>query len=77
MYKQKDLGHGLEKSVRGTRSADAPKFVLPSPNLQCYKGSIEYSGAKAWNSLPKPLKLIPNYLSFKNKIHKELLNTVN
>ena len=77
MFKRKDLGLYLETPARETRSADAPKFVLPTPNLQCYKGSIEFAGAKAWNDMPTSLRLTPNYLSFRNKIHRELLNTVN
>ena len=77
MYKQKELGLNLVVNGVNTRSAGAPKFVLPSPNLQCYKGRIEYSGAKAWNSMPIEYRLIPSYKSFKAKIHKELLDTVN
>ena len=77
MYKRKDLGLYLQTPARETRSADAPKFVLPTPYLQCYKGSIEFAGAKAWNDMPTSLRLTPNYLSFRNKIHRELLNTVN
>ena len=76
MYKRKEMKHNLDVPLIGTRSADAPRFVLPNPNLQCYKRSLEYSGAKAWNTLPKELKLIPNYLSFKNQIHKRLMDTV-
>ena len=77
MYKRKELKHNLDTPRICTRSADAPKFILPTPNLECYKRSLEYSGAKAWNTLPKELKLIPNYLSFKNQIHKRLMDTVN
>ena len=76
MYKRKELKHNLDVPVIKTRSADAPRFILPNPNLQCYKRSLEYSGAKAWNNLPKELKLIPNYLSFKRHIHKKLMDTV-
>ena len=76
MYKQKELGVNLVDNGVNTRSAGAPKFILPSPNLQCYKGSIEYSGAKAWNSMPTRYRLIPTYRSFKAKIQKELLDTV-
>ena len=76
MYKRKELKHNLDVPIRCTRSADAPRFILPTPNLQCYKRSLEYSGAKAWNNLPKELKLIPNYLSFKRQIHKRLMDTV-
>ena len=76
MYKRKDMTHNLEVPIKCTRSADPPKFKLPTPNLECYKRSLEYSGAKAWNTLPKELKLIPNYLSFKNQIHKKLMDTV-
>ena len=76
MYKRKDMKHNLDTLIKWTRSADAPRFILPTPNLQCYKRSLEYSGAKAWNNLPKELKLIPSYLSFKNQIHKKLMDTV-
>ena len=76
MYKRKELNHNIDVPVKCTRSADAPRFILPTPNLQCYKRSLEYSGAKAWNELPKELKLIPNYLSFKREIHKRLMDTV-
>ena len=76
MYKRKDMKHNLATPLIHMRSADAPKFTLPTPTLQCYKRSLEYSGAKAWNNLPKELKLIPNYLSFKNQIHKRLMDTV-
>ena len=76
MYKRKELKHNLDVPLKCTRSADAPRFILPTPNLECYKRSLEYSGAKAWNNLPKELKLIPNYLSFKNQIHKRLMDTV-
>ena len=76
MYKRKDMKHNLDIPIKCTRSADAPRFILPTPNLQCYKRSLEYSGAKAWNNLPKDLKLVPNYLSFKNQIHKRLMDTV-
>ena len=77
MYKKKELKLNLDTPVVDTRSADAPKFVLPTPSLQCYKRSIEYSGAKAWNGLTKELRLIPNYLSFKRRIQQKLMNTVN
>ena len=76
MYKRKEMNHNLDVLVIHTRSADAPRFILPIPNLQCYKRSLEYSGAKTWNELPKELKLIPNYLSFKNQLHKRLMDTV-
>ena len=76
MYKQKDLGINLDIPRINTRSADAPRFVLRQPNLSCYKRSVEYEGAKAWNRLPNSLKLTPNYLSFKNKINRKLLDTV-
>ena len=76
MYKRKELKVNLDVPTIRTRSADAPRFILPAPNLQCYKRSVEYSGAKAWNNLPTDLKLVPNYLSFKGKIHKKLVDTV-
>ena len=76
MFKRKEMKYNLDVPTIGTRSADSPRFILPNPNLECYKRSLEYSGAKAWNNLPKELKLIPNYLSFKNQIHKRLMDTV-
>ena len=76
MYKRKELKHNLDVPLKCTRSADALRFILPTPNLECYKRSLEYSGVKAWNNLPKEPKLIPNYLSFKNQIHKRMMDTV-
>ena len=76
MYKQKDLGLNLDKPKIKTRSAGAPRFIVRQPNLSCYKRSVEYAGARAWNSLPLTLKQTPNYLSFKSKKDKRLKDTV-
>ena len=77
MYKRMELGVNLDSPKIKTRSADAPRFILPTPNLHCYKRSVEYAGAKLWNNLSKDLKLIPNYLSFKHQVHIKLMETVN
>ena len=76
MYKQKEQGTQLEIPKIHTRTNDAPKFFLPQPNLHCFTKSIKYAGARAWNKLPATLRNIPNYLSFKKKIHTDLMKTV-
>ena len=59
MYRRKELKVSLDVPVKCTRSADAPGFVLSSPNLQCYKRSVEYLGGKSWNGLSTELRPIP------------------
>ena len=56
---EKELKVSLDVPVKCTRSADAPGFVLSSPNLQCYKRSVEYLGGKSWNGLSTELRPIP------------------
>ena len=43
MYKRMEMKHNLDVPVKNTRSADAPRFILPTPSLQCYKRSLEIS----------------------------------
>ena len=48
---------------RRNRRGILSKARIPKSKARIPKMSLEYSGAKAWNTLPKELKLIPNYLS--------------
>ena len=53
-----------------TRSAQNGNLQLPKIKLKCAQGSISYSGAKLWSSIPPPPPVIrkasPLSLSRKN-----------
>ena len=51
------------------------KINTPSPRLDLYKSSLNYSGSLCWNSLPIDLKIGITYSLFKKKLHEHLTNT--
>ena len=54
-----------ERHAYSTRNADSLNVVVPKPNLECFKRSFRFSGAKVWNSLPNKLQNMQSVNSFK------------
>ena len=57
------------------RARNSNSISIPLPRLDLYKSSLIYSGGTLWNSLPKHLKEIKNYKSFKRNYFKYLMMT--
>ena len=75
MYKKKDNIELFDENENliMTRSKTNKKFIINKPNLETYKRSIAYSGAKTWNNLPIDTKRIDVYEIFKFHQKKEML----
>ena len=54
-----------ERHAYSTRNAESLNVVVPKPNLECFKRSFRFSGAKVWNSLPNNLQNLQSVNSFK------------
>ena len=65
MYKKTDNIEIVEENEILTRSKSCKKFVINKPNLETYKRSIVYSGAKFWNNLPVKTKNVDVFEIFK------------
>ena len=52
-------------SVYSTRQADGVNLSLPKPNLEIFKQSLSYNGAKIWNQLPTQLQKSTSVQHFK------------
>ena len=52
--------HGIN-----TRNANSFKVTIPKPNIECFKRSFKYAGAKIWNNLSDELHNAPSLDSFK------------
>ena len=46
------------------RSANELNYLVPRPKSELYKGSMSYSGAKVWNSIPNNIKQSQSIKSF-------------
>ena len=46
------------------RSANELNYLIPRPKSELYKGSMSYSGAKVWNSIPNNIKQSQSIKSF-------------
>ena len=55
-----------------TRSAQNGNLRLPKIKLKCAQGSISYSGAKLWNSIPSVIRKAESIVSFKEKYKDHL-----
>ena len=55
-----------------TRSAQNGNLQLPKIKLKCAQGSISYSGAKLWNSIPPVIRKAESIVSFKEKYKDHL-----
>ena len=75
MYKKRDNIEIIDDddNLIMTRSRTNKKFIVHKPNLESYKRSIVYSGAKCWNSLPNESKNIDIYEIFKFHQKKKML----
>jgi hypothetical protein len=51
----------------GTRGHDY-NFVIPKPNTNFLKNSLEYNGAVVWNSIPIEIRNSTSLKIFKNKL---------
>ena len=51
-----------------TQSAQNGNLQLPKIKLKCAQGSISYSGAKLWNSIPPVIRKAGSIVSFKENI---------
>ena len=65
MYKRQMKNELLDIRDIRTRQHDAPLFIVPFPNKELYKRSIQYAGSVLWNSLPATTRATDNYLVFK------------
>ena len=54
--------HGIS-----TRSALAGNLTVPKPNVECFKQSLCFTGAHAWNSLPIDISESPSLYTFKRR----------
>ena len=57
--------HGFD-----TRNASSLNVVVPKPNLESFKQSLKYAGAKIWNKLPNNLQNSNSVNSFKSNYKK-------
>ena len=48
-------------------------LYVPRPRVDIYKTSLSYSGAEAWNKLPKTLKSARSVASFRARLYRYLL----
>ena len=48
-----------------TRNANSLKVTIPKPNIERFKRSFKYAGAKIWNNLSDELHNAPSLDSFK------------
>ena len=67
MYKRQTKIELLDVRDIRTRQHDAPLFMVPFPNKELYKRSIQYAaaGSVLWNNLPATTRATDNYLVFK------------
>ena len=76
-------GHGLnylsnqiiytnEQHNYNTRAASNNVLVLPKPNCELYKTSMQYYGLELWNSLPNSVKSSQSVYEFK-RLYKQYL----
>ena len=61
-----------DRHHHNTRSADSLNVIAPKPNIECFKRSFRFAGAKVWNSLPHDLQNVQSIQSFK-KLCKQFL----
>ena len=61
-----------DRHNHNTRSADSLNVIAPKPNIECFKRSFRFAGAKVWNSLPHDLQNVQSIQSFK-KLCKQFL----
>ena len=52
--------HGIN-----TRNADSLNVVFPKPNVDCFKHSFKFAGAKVWNDIPSLVQNSPSIDTFK------------
>ena len=57
-------------SSRTLRSSNDLNYVIPKPNKELFKGSISYSGAQVWNSIPSYIRLCPTIKCFTSNVIK-------
>ena len=50
-----------------TRNANSLNVIVPKPNLNSYKQTLRYAGAKIWNKLPNDLQNATSLSIFKCK----------
>ena len=55
---------------RNLRSSNHLNVLIPKPNKELFKGSMSYSGAKVWNSIPDYIRLCPTINSFTSNFIK-------
>ncbi len=53
-----------------TRHAQSRALCLNKINNECGRRTLQYSGAKLWNSIPSALRQMTSYDSFKRNYHK-------
>ena len=71
--KRKDL---VDKRDIRTRAHDAPLFKIGAPKNEAYKRSVQYAGAKQWNSLSKECRNIATYDAFKRNQKLALIRSI-
>ena len=48
-----------------TRNNNSLNVVVPKPNVECYRNSFRYAGAKVWNEIPGKIQCATSVDSFK------------
>ena len=46
------------------RSSNKMDFIIPKPKTELFKGSMSYSGAKVWNTIPNDIRECDSIKSF-------------
>lgn len=54
-----------------TRSSNSLDVVVPKPNVECYRNSFKYAGAKVWNQIPDHIQCATSIDSFKYMYKKQ------
>ena len=58
----------------GTRRSDAPTLSLPPIMTTHGRQSLLWTGASTWNDLPRELRLVSSWQTFKRELKKYLLS---
>ena len=60
-------GNNSNETTSNLRSVFNRNFLIPKPSIGLFKGSLSYSGALIWNSIPIDIKNATSIHSFVNK----------
>ena len=70
VYMQDMFSYTRDINSRLTRSAATDNLSVPRIHKQVYSQSIQFNGARIWNSLPENIRCAPNLNVFKMLLKK-------